>query len=526
MKYRADVDGLRAMAVVLVVLYHAGLGFPGGFIGVDIFFVISGYLITGQILSDLDRSSFSLSQFWLRRVRRILPASMVMVAVTLMPGFLVLLPNDYEDLGKSAIFQQLMLANFYFWQTAGYFDGPSDLKPLLHMWSLAVEEQFYLFYPIFLAFLYRRSKQAAFLGLLAIFIGSLAASHVGVQLYRTPSFYLLPTRAWELLLGAMIWWLPLLHPKNIVQNLASMFISSCALVSIAVVSILYTKETPFPGMAALPPCLATAALIYIHTDYNSGVAKTLSHPRVVFVGLISYSWYLWHWPLFAFARYLYGFEYSKLFGILLLVLSFLLALASYHYVETPFRKGSLRNWTPRQLLVFISLFAFTTLGSAFLITKTSGAKFRFSDKINGLVFKQKGAVLSRVDGKLFIEGSDLLFGVGRLSEIGPSDAIDFVVWGDSHARMLYESINKLAKELDLQGVVATKSGVGPFPEKLSINGNSWNSKVLEVILTRNVKRVLFVGKWDDKLTKNKLDEQSAFLNLTGQLRQKGWKSQF
>ncbi len=520
-EYRADVDGLRALAVLLVVFYHAGLGFPGGFIGVDIFFVISGYLITGQILVDLDRNSFSLSQFWLRRIRRILPASTAMVLVTLLVGFFVLLPIDYEELAESAIYQQLMLANFYFWKNGGYFDGPSDLKPLLHMWSLAVEEQFYLFYPFFIALLYRRSRQTAFFGLIAVFIVSLALSHIGVQVYRTPSFYLLPTRAWELLLGALIWWIPSLPSSRTIYPYIATIVSLLALSAIGIVTTFYTKETPFPGMAALPPCVSTAALIYIHKNCDTLVSKALSHPWVVYIGLISYSWYLWHWPLFAFSRYFYGLEFSMGVGVVLLLTSFLIASASYHYIETPFRKGRFRNWRPQRLLVFVGLSAFITLCTSFVITRTSGARFRFSDKINELVFKQKGGVLSKVDGVLFVEGTDQLCGVGKSSVIGPSDPIDFIVWGDSHARMLYETVDMIAKELDLQGVVASKSNGGPFLEKLSKNHNLYNAKVWEVIRQRKIKRVLFVGKWEDKLKKNSVDEQTAFLNLIQILRQQG-----
>jgi len=519
--YRPDIDGLRALAVLLVVLCHAGLGPQGGYVGVDIFFVISGYLITGQILKDLRDSSFKQSQFWIRRVRRILPGSMAMVLTTLIVGFFILLPQDYEDLGKSAIYQQLMLANFYFWQTAGYFDGPSDSKPLLHMWSLAVEEQFYLLYPPVLALLYQRFRRFLPIALIVAFIGSLAISHIGVQIYRTPAFYLLPTRAWELLAGALLWWVPPLRLVARTRIHLASAIASISLGAIVVIAVLYNKETVFPGAAAIPPCLATATLIYIHSQSQSQVSSFLSHPLVVFVGLISYSWYLWHWPLFAFFRYLYGSEVSILFACLLVLFSFLMAIVSYKLIETPFRKGRFRYWTSHQILGAVLIIALATTGLSFLILITSGASFRFSRNFNQLVSKQQGAVLAKFDGRLFEEGTNRLFGVGMSSIIEADESIDFIVWGDSHARMLYNSMDKLAKEQQLRGVIASKSGTGPFPSVLSAEANNWNSRVLKLIKDRRIPKVLLVGKWDDKLKKNKSQEQSSLLTLVRDLTDQG-----
>lgn len=517
--YRPDVDGLRALAVLLVVLHHAGLGFSGGFVGVDIFFVISGYLITGQILAELDASSFRLGAFWIRRIRRILPASMVMVLVALLVGFLMLWPYDYENLATSAIYQQLMLSNVYFWKTAGYFDGESDLKPLLHMWSLAVEEQFYLLYPPVLAFVYQRSKRLALLTLLFAFLGSLVMSQILVPSYRNLAFYLLPTRAWELLLGAVLWWLPVvLLVKEYQKRIASAF-AWIALTVIVAVALYYDNETVFPGVSAIPPCLATAVLIYAHACSETGVSKILVRPQVIFVGVISYSWYLWHWPLFAFFRYLFNSDFSVFFAVILVVLSFSLAVISYYGIETPFRKGMFRSWSSRKLLVTVAATALITIASSFLVLKSSGASFRFSDKINQLVYRHRGRVLASVDGVLFEDGADRLFGVGKSSIIEPSDSIDFMIWGDSHARVLYESIDALAKEQQLQGIVATRSAVGPIPGRLSQDANRWNEKVGQLISNRKIQRVLLVGRWDSKLKRNRNQERAALLDLVIKLRQ-------
>ena len=207
-KYRPDVDGLRAVAVTLVLLFHAGLGFSGGFIGVDVFFVISGFLITGLILKEQESGKFSLANFWVRRIRRIIPAATVVVVAVLVAGFFILLPRDYEDLGKSAIAQQLMLSNVYFWRNTGYFDGPADLKALLHTWSLAVEEQFYLGYPFLMMLLHRFGRKVTVGALTFLGVGSLIVSVYGVEHHPSATFFLLPTRAWELLIGGLICFLP------------------------------------------------------------------------------------------------------------------------------------------------------------------------------------------------------------------------------------------------------------------------------------------------------------------------------
>jgi peptidoglycan/LPS O-acetylase OafA/YrhL len=199
-KYRPDIDGLRAVAVSMVLLFHAGLGFPGGYVGVDVFFVISGFLITGLILKEQKAGTFTLANFWMRRIRRIIPAATVMVATVLIAGFFLLLPTDYVELGQSSIAQQLMLSNVYFWRSTGYFSGFAELKPLLHTWSLAVEEQFYIGYPFLIIILsrFRRRNIALFIALLTAV--SFATSQYGVEHYPNATYYLLPTRAWELLI--------------------------------------------------------------------------------------------------------------------------------------------------------------------------------------------------------------------------------------------------------------------------------------------------------------------------------------
>ena len=215
LRYRPDVDGLRAVAVVLVLLFHANLGWAGGFVGVDVFFVISGFLITGVIRKQQHAGTFTMRNFWVRRIRRIIPASILMVGGTLIIGSVVLFRSDFRELVYSAVAQLVMLANVFFWQQTGYFAGSAELKPLMHMWSLAVEEQFYLGYPFLLVLLNRTSNKTAGRVLASIAILSFALSVWGVHHYPRATFFLLPARAWEMLLGGLIWFVP--PPKKLTQ---------------------------------------------------------------------------------------------------------------------------------------------------------------------------------------------------------------------------------------------------------------------------------------------------------------------
>jgi len=283
-RYRPEIDGLRALAVIPVLLFHAGLGTPGGFMGVDIFFVISGYLITSLIVRDLQLGVFSMRNFWERRIRRILPAATVVVLATLIAGAFILLPETFENLGQSALAQSLMVSNFYFWQQDGYFAAPSDYEPLLHTWSLAVEEQFYLVLPLLLVFLNRRTPTRITLVLTLIFLTSLIWSFFGPYLYPMATFYLLPARAWELLLGSLIAILPLRTPGS---RLGATFISLTRIALMVYPMVTYSPTTPFPGIAAIPPCLGAAFFIIATRNHSTPPGQLLASPPFVFVGKIS-----------------------------------------------------------------------------------------------------------------------------------------------------------------------------------------------------------------------------------------------
>ena len=260
--YRPEIDGLRALAILPVVLFHLHVaGFAGGYVGVDVFFVISGYLITSLIQQELDRGEFSFVRFWERRARRILPALTVVVLFSLAAGWFILTPTDLDNLGASAFAQSLFGSNVLFWLQAGYFEPGAGSKPLLHSWSLAVEEQFYLCFPFMLVLLGmvgRISRVRLIAGFLLL---SLVLSVYGVADHPTAAFYLLPTRAWELLLGAVLALAPGLASRVSSADRWNEILSWLGLAAIAVAVFGYHAETPFPGLAALLPCLGTAAII-------------------------------------------------------------------------------------------------------------------------------------------------------------------------------------------------------------------------------------------------------------------------
>lgn len=493
-KYRADVDGLRAVAVLLVLLFHAQLGFSGGFVGVDVFFVISGFLITGLVLKEQQTNGFRLAGFWERRIRRIIPASTAMVIVVLIAGGFILLPTDYANLAKSAIAQQLMLSNFYFWRHTDYFDGLIAMKPLMHTWSLAIEEQFYLGYPLLLMAVRRFPRWWKFTGMLIVTIASLALSQWGVDRYPVATYYLMPTRAWELLLGGMICFAP--APTRCKDGFLEM-LSWLAIITIFAVGWFYSPNTPCPGIAALVPCGAAAALIYANSLRLTSVGRVLAWRPVVFIGLLSYSLYLWHWPILALLRYWHGPDLSAVACIIALLASSVVAYISWRFVETPFR---LRGRQTPALWPYLSTgaLALVVVGLSAFILSTQGYRSRYPNEI-----------LSIVDGSEVPNGYLTLpeqVRHGELPTLGdkcpPNCELDFVIWGDSHAAAIAPLVDHLAKKHHLAGAIAAQSGavplLGVWRPAEGVKGmtkRDWNQDVFQYLCDHPVKNVLLASRW-------------------------------
>jgi peptidoglycan/LPS O-acetylase OafA/YrhL len=337
LRYRAEIDGLRAVAVIPVVLFHAGFGlFSGGFVGVDIFFVISGYLITSIIVREMEGGSFSLLHFYERRARRILPALTFVVGVCIPFAWFLLLPGDMEDFLGSIVAICFFVSNFFFLQESDYFDQGAELEPLIHTWSLSVEEQFYLLFPLFLLLLWKRGKGRVQAGLFAVFVASLALAHWGAYAQPKGTFLLLPMRAWELALGAIVA-LYLGGQAGSRDLKRPQFFSLVGLALLAFAIFAFDETTPFPSLYALVPTIG-AALIIVCATPETLVGAVLGSRALVGIGLISYSAYLWHQPIFAFSRYASIQPLGDGVMLLLSVSAFFLAWFTWRYVEQPFRK--------------------------------------------------------------------------------------------------------------------------------------------------------------------------------------------
>ena len=344
MRYRPEVDGLRAVAVLPVILFHAGLSVSsGGFVGVDVFFVISGYLITSIIIDQVQRGTFSLLDFYARRARRILPALFLVVLCTMPFAWRWMVPGELRDSSQSVAAVSVFASNFLFWLHSGYFDRLATEKPLLHTWSLSVEEQFYVLFPVTLLFLWRLGTRWLFAVVVTVAVASLALAEYWQPWDASAAFYLLPTRAWELSIGVLC--ALFLFKRGQLKNEA---LSALGLVLIATSVVLYDQTVPFPSLYTLVP-VGGAAFVILFAAEHTRTARFLSTKPLVGIGLISYSAYLWHHPLFALAR-IRSFEPPGTFTMLALAgLSLLLAYVSWRFIEQPIRQ--FHGWSHSKVLV-------------------------------------------------------------------------------------------------------------------------------------------------------------------------------
>ena len=357
MKYRAEIDGLRALAVLPVILFHAGFSlFSGGFVGVDVFFVVSGYLITSILINDIEARQFNLVHFYERRARRILPALFFVMAVSVPFAWMWLLPIQLKDFAQSLVAVSFFSSNILFWLESGYFEVATDHKPLLHTWSLGVEEQFYLLFPLFLLLVWRLGKERAFWVLIACAVASLVYSEWASRHSPSANFYLAPSRAWELLAGSLSAFLirrDIFRPHNILATIG--------LICIVCSVFIYDETTPFPSLYTLLPVVGVV-LVILFAGKDTFVARFLSVKPLVGVGLISYSAYLWHQPLFAFAKNRLLEPPSSAFMLLLTVLSLILAYASWRWIEQPFRDQKIMKRLHIAALTIMAMGVMTAIG--------------------------------------------------------------------------------------------------------------------------------------------------------------------
>lgn len=506
LNYRPEIDGIRALAVLSVLFFHSQLRFPGGYVGVDIFFVISGFLITALINQDLVAGRFSLRDFWERRVRRIMPAASVTVAVSLVLGFFLMLPADFEELGRSAVAQALVAANVFFFLETDYFAGPAESKPLLHFWSLALEEQFYLLFPFVLLALHRWRAFGKVAGVATIAAVSFALSVVGAWRFPDATFYLLPTRAWELALGALLALrggaLPLPETMRAPAGWAGLAMMVAPM-------FLYDHETPFPGLAAVPPCLGALLVIWSTGDGRERVLKRLLSLRpVVFIGLISYSLYLWHWPVKVFSHYWFTGLYSPLAMRLAVVpISFGLAWLSWRYVELPFRhkRGAApsRRWAVGALAA-----SALTLALGALVSRQGGLPERLPPEAANYA--------AAVDDRPTIEEADLTVEEAERGELPAlhqpvARDLSVLLWGDSHARVVSPAVEAICRELGVEGYRASRSETASLLERGDDDFRRYSEAVYRWIATHRPTIVVMVSRWERVL---RSEEDEADLRET------------
>ncbi len=359
LKYRSEINGLRALAIIPVILFHAGFTlFSGGFIGVDVFFVISGYLITTILIEALENNNFSIIHFYERRARRILPVLFFIMFICIIFSWVWMQPDQLKSFFQSVFAVSFFASNILFWKQSGYFDSSSEEKPLLHTWSLAVEEQYYLLLPIFLFFAWRLGKDRVFYLIILFTALSLIMSEWGWRNNPTANFYLAPTRAWELFSGSIA---AFIVRKNGVKN--SNLLSFLGLAMIIFSIFTYDETTPFPSVYALVPVIGSVLLI-IFAHSNTIAAKILSTKIFVAIGLISYSAYLWHQPLFAFAR-IYSIESPSLTVMAgLSIFSMFLAYLSWKFIEAPFRNQKFLSTKVIFSMSLTVIISFSILGLA------------------------------------------------------------------------------------------------------------------------------------------------------------------
>ncbi|MCW1913778.1 acyltransferase [Luteolibacter sp. GHJ8] len=470
--YRPSIDGLRAVAILAVLIFHLHPSWlPGGFVGVDVFFVLSGYLITAVITAEHQHGNFSLGKFYQRRIARLFPAFIVMAAATMAAAALIYSAQDLASTGESLATAAASVINLRLMLQGAYFELSPDAEPFLHCWSLSVEEQFYLFYPILLVLLLRRSRKLLLIGLLGLMLVSLASCLVITPLRSPWAFYLLPTRAWELLAGGFLALRRSHQETGASMMLASKFFPWLGVALLVASFILIREAAGFPGYQALFPVIGTL-LVITGTDMprGGGVQRILAAPLLVSIGKLSYSLYLWHWPVFSFVDYKLLLLEETPRAFLKTAITVPLAIASYRFIECPARAALNRPASRR--------FALAALVASLAICIPTGLAIRDRNYLNVRDISK-----------------------GKLTFNRTRSAGSVVLLGDSHGSMYGQMAKQLADELGYRLTVMSASSGDPLPlaSADTPEGESLWSQSLAAVRQDSPDFVIIACQWSGKL---------------------------
>ena len=492
-EYRPEIDGLRGVAILAVLLNHTDShALPGGYVGVDVFFVISGFLITSIVRRDLDAGDFSFWNFYARRAKRLIPAATVMTVATLVLGCLFFFPRELDCLAKSSVANAALLSNVFFWrQGSDYWAGQGAHWPLLHTWSLAVEEQYYLVYPLLLWAISGLSPRRQSYVLGSLLVGSFFLCLHQTVAYPRAAYYLLPGRAWELLVGAVCSFsgaTPLSRGSRELLGLIG-----AALIGTPMV--LFSDATAFPGWAATLPVTGTAILIWVTRGASSVWKTILRWGLLVSVGRISYSLYLFHWPLIVFAKYLWIDSPESPWRVpsyLAAATSIAAAWLSYRYVETPGRKSQVHDKTAVALACACCLVLLTV---GFALHYREGLPERMPPMAAMYAQGRWDYNTRRKETDL----PNLKITAGEFGRLGKNGPIEFVLWGDSHADALVPVVDHLARLNGLSGTAFTRSGTPPLidiAQTSRIFDPEFAGAVLERLKKDRIPCVILAARWD------------------------------
>jgi peptidoglycan/LPS O-acetylase OafA/YrhL len=511
--YRPDIDGLRALAIMGVLIFHLnGNLLSGGFVGVDVFFVISGFLISSIIDRDLNMGNFSIARFYDRRIRRIVPALFAVICTVVLASWFILLPDNLSSMGKSVRYAAAAISNILFFKESGnYFNDSVNFmsEPLLHTWSLGVEEQFYLVFPLLLWVIYSKVKTTRnrLIPLFVLFAASLIASSWVVSVDPMKAFFLLPYRAWELLLGVLI-------ALGNLPNLRERWNNCIGTIGMGMIvgsMVLFNHQTQFPGPSALIPSVGAGLLLWTGRQRSAWTCRLLSIKPCVCLGLISYSVYLWHWPLIVLTKYLTPFNWT--IQIYVIAASLVLGYLSWRFVECPFRNPQLGSRT--KVFVGWAISSSILLILSFLIVRSAGFIDRFPSEVKHyLAFKKNARHWANCATNLSKPENSKVFG-----NIGVTPT--FALWGDSHAIAIFPGVEAVAKERGLSFKVYGYSGLPPVVgiakqvNKDAQNRLNYSQAILDLLVAdSSIKMVVLHARWSTyNMGKSEVGE--TFVKLYG-----------